>query len=148
PKATVAYVSMWGSTDSMVKQIAETLATEGVELAFHNLALTDVGELAKDLADSKAIVLGAPTVLGGAHPLAVYATYLFKALRPPTKFAVLLGSYGWGGGALKQVQELLSGYKIEVVGALEVNGPPTDEDMKRISEIGKALAEKILEEGA
>lgn len=144
-KAVIAYVSMWNSTDAMVKQMAETLAAEGIELAFHNLALTDIGDLAKDLVDSKAIVLGAPTVLGGAHPLAVYAIYLFKALRPPTKFAVVLSSYGWGGGSVKQVQELLSGFKIEVVGALEVNGPPAEENMKQIVEIGKSLANKIRE---
>ena len=145
-KAVIAYVSMWNSTDTMVKQMAETLASEGVELALHNLAITDVGDLARDLVDSRAIVLGAPTVLGGAHPLAVYATYLFKALRPPTRFAVVLSSYGWGGGTVKHVQELLSGFKIEVVGALEINGPPREEHMQQIVEIGKALAQKIKEE--
>ena len=142
-KAVIAYVSMWNSTDAMVKQMAETLANEGIEVAFHNLALTDIGDLAKDLVDSRAIVLGAPTVLGGAHPLAVYAVYLFKALRPPTKFAVLLGSYGWGGGAIKQIQEMLAGFKIDVVGALEINGPPTEENMRQIVDVGKALAKKI-----
>jgi len=142
-KAVIAYVSMWNSTDTMVKQMAETLANEGVEVAFHNLALTDIGDLAKDLVDSRAIVLGAPTVLGGAHPLAVYAAYLFKALRPPTKFAVLLSSYGWGGGAIKQIQEILAGFKIDVVGALEINGPPTEENMRQIVDFGKALAKKI-----
>ncbi len=147
PKATIAYVSMWNSTDAMVKQMAETLVSEGVELVFHNLVVTDIGDLAKDLVDSRAIVLGAPTVLGGAHPLAVYATYLFKALRPPTKFAVVLSSYGWGGGAIRQIQEILGDFKIEIVGALEINGPPTDEHMKRIAEIGKALSDKILERG-
>ncbi|MBS7608546.1 FprA family A-type flavoprotein [Candidatus Bathyarchaeota archaeon] len=146
PKAVIAYVSMWNSTDVMVKQMAETLASEGVELAFHNLAITDVGDLAKDLVDSRAIVLGAPTVLGGAHPLAVYATYLFKALRPPTKFAVVLSSYGWGGGAVKQVQELLKDFKIEVIGALEVNGPPTEETLRQIVELGRSLAKKVKEE--
>ena len=126
--------------------MAETLAAEGIELVFHNLAITDVGDLAKDLVDSRAIVLGAPTVLGGAHPLAVYATYLFKALRPPTKFAVLLSSYGWGGGAIKQIQEMLGQFKIEVVSALEINGPPTEENMRQIVEIGKTLAKKVKEE--
>lgn len=147
PKVTVAYVSMWNSTDAMVKQIAETLISEGVELAFHNLAATDIGDLAKDLVDSRAVVLGAPTVLGGAHPLAVYVAYLFKALRPPTRFAAILSSYGWGGGAIRQLQEILSGLKIEVVGTLEINGPPTDRDLERVAEIGRALARRVFEEG-
>ncbi|MEM1537021.1 MAG: FprA family A-type flavoprotein [Candidatus Bathyarchaeia archaeon] len=147
-KAVIAYVSMWNSTDTMVKQMAETLVSEGIELAFHDLTVADVGDLAKDLVDSRAIVLGAPTVLGGAHPLAVYATYLFRALRPPTKFAVILSSYGWGGGAIKQIQELLKDFNIEIVGALEVNGPPTEENLRQIVELGRFLAKKVKEEGA
>lgn len=74
--------------------------------------------------------MGAPAVLGGARPLAVYAAHLVKALRPPTKFAVLLSSYGCSGGAIKQIQEILDQFKIEVISALEVNGPLTEEDLK------------------
>ncbi len=145
-KATVVYVTMWGSTEKMVKSIAETLASEGIEIALYNLAYADIGDVAKDLVDSKAIVLGAPTVLGGAHPLAFYATYLVKALRPPSKYGVVLSSYGWGGGTVKHVQEILDQSKLEIVGALEINGPPTENDIAKIVEIGKVLAKKIREE--
>jgi flavorubredoxin len=137
---------MWNSTEKMIQPIAETLASEGIEIALHNLTLADIGEVAKDLVDSRAIVLGAPTVLGGMHPLGVYATFLVKALRPPTKFGVVLSSYGWGGGAVKHVQEILGSSKIEVVGAVEVYGPPTENDIRQIIELGKALAKKIKEE--
>ncbi|MGB9714158.1 MAG: FprA family A-type flavoprotein [Candidatus Bathyarchaeales archaeon] len=142
-KATIVYVTMWNSTEKMIQPMAETLASEGIEVALYNLVSADVGEITKDLVDSKAIVLGAPTVLGGAHPLAVYATYLVKALKPPLKFGAVLSSYGWGGGAIKHVQEVLGQTKIEVVGALEVNGPPTDKDIAQIIDLGKALAKKI-----
>jgi len=142
-KAIVVYTSMWGSTEKMIKLIVDTLSSEGVEVAVHNLAVSDVGDVAKDLVDSRAIVLGTPTVLGGAHPLAMYATYLVKALKPPTKFAVVLSSYGWGGGAIKHVQEVLGPTKIEIAGAIEINGPPTESDLAKITELGKTLATKI-----
>ncbi|MGB9675618.1 MAG: flavodoxin domain-containing protein [Candidatus Bathyarchaeales archaeon] len=142
-KAIIVYVSMWHSTEKMIQAIAETLANEGIEIVVYNLALSDIGDIAKDLVDARAIVLGAPTVLGGMHPLGVYATYLVKALRPPLKFGVVLSSYGWGGGAIKHVQELLGQTKIEVVGTVEINGPPKDDDIKQIIDIGKALAKKI-----
>ncbi|MBX5328230.1 MAG: FprA family A-type flavoprotein [Candidatus Bathyarchaeia archaeon] len=144
-KAIIVYVTMWNSTEKMIQAIADTLASEGIQIVVHNLALSDIRDVAKDLVDSKAIVLGAPTVLGGAHPLAVYASYLVKALKPPLKFAVVLSSYGWGGGTIKQVQEVLGPSKIEVVGALEVNGPPTENDISKIVELGKTLAGKIKE---
>jgi len=144
-KATIVYVTMWNSTEKMIQTIAETLTSEGIEIALHNLVSADIGDIAKDLVDSRAIVLGAPTVLGGVHPLALYATYLVKALRPPLKFAVVLSSYGWGGGAIKHVQEVLGPTKIEVVGAIEINGPPTENDIKQLKELGKALSKKIKE---
>ncbi|MEM2103004.1 MAG: FprA family A-type flavoprotein, partial [Candidatus Bathyarchaeia archaeon] len=78
-KATIVYVTMWDSTKKMIQPMMETLASEGVEIVLHDLVSVDVSELAGDLVDSRAIVLGAPTVLGGAHPLAVYAAYLGKA---------------------------------------------------------------------
>jgi flavorubredoxin len=144
-KAMIVYATMWNSTEKMVQPMADTLASEGIEVVKHNLTVADIGDVAKDLVDSRAIVLGAPTVLGGAHPLAVYAAYLVKVLHPPAKYGVVLSSYGWAGGAVKHVQEILGQTKMEVVGAMEINGPPTDNDINQIVELGKALAKKIKE---
>lgn len=144
-KAVVVYVTMWNSTEKMIKIISETLASEGIEVVRHNMANADISDVARDLVDSRAIVLGVPTVLGGAHPLGVHAANLVKVLKPPAKYAVVLSSYGWGGGAIKNVQEALGPTKMEIVGALEINGPPVDKDVFKIIEIGKTLAAKIKE---
>ncbi len=74
-KVLVAYVSMWGSNREMAKELADLLVAKGIDVKVHDLVSADIGELAKDLVDSRAIVLAAPTVLGSAHPLAVYAAY-------------------------------------------------------------------------
>ena len=142
-KVVIAYVSMWSATEAMVKAMAETLLAEGVEVALFNLVGADIGDLARELVDARAVVLGAPTVLAGMHPLGVYAAYLVKALRPPLTYGVVLSSYGWSGGALKQAGEILGPTGIEVVGAVDVNGPPTDADFAKIAELGKTLAAKI-----
>jgi flavorubredoxin len=62
------------------------------------------------------------------------------------KIAVLLSSYGWGGGAVRQIQEMLEQLKIEIIGALEINDPPMEDDMMQIIKIGKTLAKKVKEE--
>ncbi len=142
-KALIVYVSMWGSTEKMVQVFAETLMKNGVELALYDLTVADLGEIARDLVDSKAIILGSPTVLGGMHPLALYVAYLVRALRPPAKYGAVLSSYGWGGGAVKQAQEILGPLKIEIVGAVDVRGPPSEEDIKQIIELGEKLSSKI-----
>jgi len=142
-KAIIVYVSMWNSTEAMIKTMLETLLSEGVEVSLYNLSNADIGEIAKDLVDSRAIVLGTPTVLGGMHPLALYGTYLVKALSPPLKYGAILSSYGWGGGAVRQALKILGPTKIEVVGTLEVNGPPSAEDHQKIIEIGRQLSRRI-----
>jgi flavorubredoxin len=142
-KVIVVYVSMWSSTERMIKAMVETLTAEGVEVGLHNLVNADLGDVARDLVDARAIVLGTPTVLGGMHPLAIYAASLVKALRPPLEYGAVLSSYGWGGGAVKQAAEMLEPTKIEVVGAVEVNGPPSPDDYQQVAHLGQQLAGKV-----
>ncbi|WP_292470891.1 FprA family A-type flavoprotein [Methanolobus sp.] len=142
-KVIVLYVTMWNSTENMVKAMIETLLSEGIEVCVYNLTNADLGDIAKDLVDSRAIVLGTPTVLGGMHPFAIYASNVFKILRPPTKYAVALSSYGWGGGAINQLQKILDPSSMEIVGALEVNGPGREDDFNKVRELGMELAAKI-----
>ena len=145
-KVIVVYVTMWKSTEKMVKQMVETLEENNVEAPLYNLATADIGDIAKDLVDSRGIVLGTPTVLGRMHPLAVYASHLVRVLKPPVKYGVVLTSYGWGKGALSHASEVLGPTGLEVVGALEVNGPPSAVDYEEIRKIGDELASKILTE--
>jgi len=145
-KVLIVYVSMWGANDAMVRELANLLLAKGVEVRVHNLVGADIGEIAKDLVDSRAIVIGAPTVLAGAHPLAVYGAYLVKALRPPAKYAVILGSYGWHGRSKDALLQMLSGMKIELVGSLEVRAKPREEDYESLSKLADMLTKKIREE--
>lgn len=142
-KAIIVYVTMWKSTEKMVQAMVETLSSENIEVTVYDLTVADMGEIAKDLVDASAIILGAPTVLAGAHPLAVYAAHLIKALRPPTRFAAVLSSYGWAGSAVKQIQQILETSKIEIVGAVEVNGPPRKEDILDVVDLGRQISKKI-----
>jgi len=128
-----------------VLQLVEVLEKEGVEAAVYDLAYADIGDIARDLVDSRGIVLGTPTVLGSMHPLAVYAAHLVKVLKPPVKYGVVLTSYGWSKGALTHASEMLGPTGLEVVGALEVNGVPESGDYKAIRDIAKSLAEKVIE---
>lgn len=146
-KAILVYASMWGATERMIKAMAETLMSEGIQISYFNLLNADIGDIARELVDSRAIVLGTPTVLGEMHPLAVYATHLVKILKPPLRYGAALSSYGWGGGAVRQLSEMLKPTKIEVVGAIEINGPASDEDFANIAALGRELAAKIRSSG-
>jgi flavorubredoxin len=80
------------------------------------------------------------------HPLAVFAAHLVEILKPPLRYGVVLSSYGWSKGALNHAAEVLGPTGIEVVGALEVNGPPGIVEFEEIRKIGLELASKVLVE--
>ena len=142
-KVLIAYVSMWGANEKMVKELAALLTAEGIDVKVHNLVSSDIGEVAKDLVDAGVIVLGAPTVLGGAHPLAIYAAYLVKALRPPAKYAVIVSSYGWHGRSKDSLLEVLKGSNMELLGSLEVRARPKGEDYKKLHELALLIKKKV-----
>jgi flavorubredoxin len=142
-KVMIAYVSMWGSTEKMVKALNEALVKKGISVNVFDLTNTEVGHIAKELVDTPVVVVGGPTVLGGVHPVAAYATLLVKTLRAPTKYGVVLTSYGWSGGAVKQIQALLEGSKLEVLGVVEVKGPPKQAEFDKIADLASKIEEKL-----
>lgn len=142
-KVLIAYVSMWGSTEKMVLALRDALVKKGVTVNVFDLTASDIGHVAKELVDSPVLVLGAPTVLGGMHPVGAYAALLVKALRAPTKYAALLTSHGWSGGAVKQLQSLMEGSKIEIIGVVDSKGPPKDAEYDKVLELADRIVEKL-----
>ncbi|MDD5529472.1 MAG: FprA family A-type flavoprotein [bacterium] len=137
----IPYVSMHNSTRKMVEYFAESLIAKGVTVKQFNLADSDIGELAMSLVDAATVVIGVPTVLAGAHPLAVYATYLVKILRPKLKFVSLIGSYGWGGKTVEQLASIISGLEVKILDAVLCKGLPKKEDFDALDR----LADSVLE---
>jgi flavorubredoxin len=142
-KVMIVYVSMWGSTEKMVLALRDALVKRSITVQVFDLPNTEIGRIAKELVDAPVVVVGAPTVLGGVHPVAAYATMLVKTLRAPTKYAAVLTSYGWSGGAVKALQGILEGTKIEMLDVVEVKGPPKKAEFDKVVELANKIDEKL-----
>lgn len=127
-QAVVAYVSMHGSTRIMADHLVEALISRGVGVRRFDLTDYDAGELAESLVDAATLIIGTPTILAGAHPLALYAAILANALRPKTKFASIIGSFGWGGKMLEQITEALPNLKLQLLDPVVARGRPKEAD--------------------
>ena len=139
-EVVLPYVSMHDSTRKMVEHFTGALIERGITVRQFKLSTTDIGKLAISLVDAATIVLGSPTVLTGAHPAAAYAAILANALRPKTKFASVIGSYGWGGRMVEQLTGLLSNLKVELLEPVIAKGCPKDDDFAALDK----LADQIL----
>jgi len=141
----IPYVSMHGSTEKMVNYFVDALMKKGITVIPFNLTKTDIGELAKALVDAATIVIATPTVLVGPHPAAVYATYLANALRPKTKFASVIGSYGWGGKMAETITGMLGNLKVELLSTVIIKGHPRDDDFKALANLADEIHTKHRE---
>lgn len=146
-EVVLAYVSMHGSTQVLADRLVDALMRRGIAVKPFNLSRTDIGELAMELVDASTIVIGTPTVLGGAHPLAAYAAYLANALRPKARFVSIIGSYGWGGKAVEQLAGMIGNLKAEVIEPVLVKGLPTEDDLMKIDALADAIAARNASAG-
>ncbi|MBN1593497.1 MAG: FprA family A-type flavoprotein [Candidatus Coatesbacteria bacterium] len=141
------FVSMHGSTQKMVDHLVASLIGHGVGVELFNLAVTDIGKLAMALVDAATVVVGAPTVLAGPHPLAAYATLLANALRPKARFLSIIGSYGWGGKTLEALAGMIPNLKVEVLEPVLCKGAPSERDFKALENLASSIAQRHEENG-
>jgi len=146
-KVVLPYVSMHGSTAQMVAYLVDALMERGIEVEQFELSVVDLGKLAIALVDAATVVLGSPTVLAGAHPCAAYAAFLTNALRPKTKFAAIVGSYGWGGRMIEQLTSLLPNLKAEIIDSVLARGEPKERDFQALDTLADAILAKHREIG-
>lgn len=144
-EVVLPYVSMHGSTAKMVDHLMGALVSRGIVVKPFNLTKTDTGELAFALVDAATIVIATPTVLFGPHPTIVSATYLANALRPKTRFAAVVGSYGWGGKTADTITKMLDHVKVEVMPPIMVLGEPDEKTMQALDRLADEILKKHKE---
>jgi flavorubredoxin len=143
-KAVVVYGTMWGSTAALAARAVDGLAQAGVEAALYDVAVTPIAQIAYELLEAKALVLGSPTLHHGMlYRVSGLLTYL-EGLHPAGRLAATFGSYGWGGGAIKQMRERLEKAGFELHGEdLGVKFRPTAADLEAAEAWGRGIGEAL-----
>jgi flavorubredoxin len=146
-EVVVAYVSMHGSTAKMVSYFVEALIEKGIRVKQFELATVDIGKLAMAMVDAATVVLGSPTVLAGPHPCAAYAAFLANALRAKTRFASIIGSYGWAGKTVEQLTGMMPNLKVEILEPVLAKGEPKEADFVALDKLADEILAKHKEAG-
>jgi anaerobic nitric oxide reductase flavorubredoxin len=143
-KAVIVFDTMWGSTDKMARSIAEGVVSEGVDVKLLKLRASNLTEAMTEILEAKAVVVGSPTLNNGMFPtIGSFLTYA-AGLKPKGKLWSFFGSYGWGGGAVKNMTEMAqkAGFKVNET-SVEIKFIPEPEDLKKCFEFGREIATKI-----
>ncbi len=135
PEVVIPYLSMYESTAKMVAYLVDRLMEKGMSVQPFNVVDLDSGRFASALVEASTIVFASPTVLDGPHPAMAYAAYLANALRPKTKYAAIIGSYGWGTGMPESLTKLVPNLKVDWFPQVNIGGTPKPEDFAALDKL-------------
>jgi flavorubredoxin len=143
-KAVVVYDTMWQSTDMMARAIGDGLAAGGASVKLMPLKSCHRSDVAAEMLDAGALVVGSPTLNTGLFPTVADALTYLKGLKPRNLVGAAFGSYGWAGEAVSQIKQYLDDMKVEQVGdGLKVKYRPDEQALSECRALGLAVAAKL-----
>jgi flavorubredoxin len=145
-RVAIIYDTMWHSTEHMTIPIMQGIKAEGLDCKVIKLRSTPMSVAIKEFWKSRGCLVGTPTLNNIMFPsVAEFLTHL-RGLRPKNRIAGAFGSFGWGGGAVKEAYEEFRRMGLEIAEpGMQVNYRPSADDDKACYEFGKAFAKKVKE---
>jgi flavorubredoxin len=147
PGIALVYGSMYGNTERVMDVVAQGITKVGVPLQIFDAARTHVSYILPALWVNRGVVIGAPTYEGALFPPVMDVLNHAAVKRILNKKAVMFGSYGWSGGALRNIKQIIEPIKWELEDSFEFHGSPTKEDLERARSFGQKFAEQIKNSG-
>jgi flavorubredoxin len=117
---------------------------EGIDCKVIKLRATPMSVAIKEFWKSRGCLVGSPTLNNILFPsVAEFLTHL-RGLRPKNRIMGAFGSYGWGGGAVRDAYEEFRRMKLEIVEpGVQVLYRPSPEDETECYEFAQEFARKV-----
>ena len=147
-KVTIVYDTMHGSTRLLAHSLAEGVIAGGCDVKIFNLHEDERSEIVKHILESKALMVGIPTINDVPYPSIGDLMYYLKGLcfnRTGERYALTFGSMGGKGGAPKFISEELKDAGFTVTDSIEVLYVPDSGELDHAYTAGLTMAKKIKE---
>ncbi len=143
---TIIYDTMWHSTELMTTPIMQGIKDEGLDCKIVKLRAAPMSFAVKEFWKSRGTLFGTPTINNVMFPTVAGILYHLRGLRPKNRVVGAFGSFGWGGGAVKEAYEEFKKIALEIFEpGLQVNYKPSTEDETKCYDFGKEFAKKVKE---
>lgn len=145
-RAIIVYDTMWKSTEMMSVPISEGISSEGVDCRILKLRATPMNVIIKEFWKARGTLFGTPTLNNIMYPSVAECLTHLRGLRPKNRLAGAFGSYGWGGGAVKEAYEIFDKMGLEKFeSGLQVIYKPSSEDEEKCYRFGQEFAKRLKE---
>ena len=144
---TLLWGSMYGMTEEVVMAVEEKLKKSEIKYYVHRVPETSWGEILTSVWTSKGIILAMPTYEYKMFPPMAAALEEIGKKKAHGKIAFRFGSYGWSGGAQKELDEIHEKLRMgwNFVAPYEFKGRAKQEDIEHVLRQVDVLIEKVKE---
>jgi flavorubredoxin len=144
PGVTLIYGSMYGNTEAVMNAVAQGISQSGVPVEIFDVARTHVSYILPSLWTKKGVMIGAPTYEVSLFPPMAEVLNMAVNKRIKNKTAAYFGSYGWSGGALRGVRQIVEPLKWDVTDTFEFVGGATPVELKEAQDFGKKFGNLFI----
>lgn len=141
----VAYDTMWGGSEQMARAVMEGVVSAGSDAVLMRMNETSNSTAVVDLFEAGGLILGSSTLNGGMLPTIGGLLIYLKGLKPTGKKAAAFGTYGWAGGAQKDMEGLLAEAGFELEPGFTCKWKAQPEDLESARQLGYDFAKKLQE---
>lgn len=141
---TLIWGSMYGMTQKAVDYAIKELEKKNIKVNVHRVPEDSWGTILASVWTSTGVILAMPTYEYKMFPPMAAALEELGKKKAIGRKAFRFGSYGWSGGAQRELDEIIDKYRMnwEFIEPVEFKGSPSKEDL---SLIGQRIEELINE---
>lgn len=139
----VAYDTMWGATEQMARAVLEGVVNAGAEGVLLRMNETPNSTVVADLFEAGGLIAGSSTLNNGMLPTMGSLLVYLKGLKPTGKKAATFGTYGWAGGAQRDMEALLTEAGFEMEQGFTCKWKAQPEDLAAARQLGYEFAKKL-----
>ncbi|MFA5101229.1 MAG: flavodoxin domain-containing protein [Candidatus Omnitrophota bacterium] len=142
--AVIVYETMWRATEKMARKIAEGVTDAGVPVKLYNIAESDRTEVIADMLEAKGFLFGSSTHDNDMLPNIAGFLELVKGFKPKNRLSSAFGSYGWAGGAVKEMEGVLKEAGIELaLPGISFKFLPDETEYQQCYSFGRSFGELL-----
>lgn len=144
PGVTLLYATMYGNTEKMVEAVAAGVARAGVPVDIFDVRHIHASYILPSVYSRSGVIVGAPTYEGELFPPMAHMLDMINRKRMQNRKLAYFGSFGWSGGARREIAKWADELKWDLTESWEFPGGTPHAALLQGEELGYNFAQSLL----
>ena len=143
PGVTLVYGTMYGNTEQMVEAVASGVNRAGLPISIFDVRHIHASYILPSLYTQSGVMIGAPTYEGALFPPMAHLLDMVERKRITDRKLAYFGSFGWSGGARREIANWAEDLKWDLTESWEFPGGTPQDALAQGERMGYKFANTL-----